>query len=84
MFFQGIQTIDAKKPYRFVIFQGGGGGFSPPIPSLAPRMKSKTISSIFGRIMYQNLNCEITDIKHFLEWVANQALRVPGRKASRF
>ena len=29
---QGIQTSIAKKPYIFVIFQGGGGGGPDPLP----------------------------------------------------
>ena len=30
--FQGIRTCIAKKPFIFVIFQGGGGGSGPPVP----------------------------------------------------
>ena len=30
--FQGIRTSIAKKPYIFVIFQGGGGGPDPLSP----------------------------------------------------
>ena len=38
--FQGIQTSIAKKPYIFVIFQGGrgGGGPDPLVPPLDPHM----------------------------------------------
>ena len=32
MIFQGIWTSIAKKPYSFVIFQGGGGGGPTPCP----------------------------------------------------
>ena len=38
MIFQGIWTSVAKKPYIFVIFQGGGGGSGPHIPPLDPRI----------------------------------------------
>ena len=33
MIFQGIRTSIAKKPYIFVIFQGGGGVEPPVLPS---------------------------------------------------
>ena len=33
-------TSIAKKPYKFVIFQGGGWGSGPTAPSLDPRMSS--------------------------------------------
>ena len=32
--FQGIRTSIPKKPYIFVIFQGGGGGVRTPVPPL--------------------------------------------------
>ena len=42
MIFQGIRTSIAKKPFIFVIFQGGGSG--PPVPPLEPHMVNmKTI-----------------------------------------
>ena len=31
--FKRIQTSISKKPYIFVIFQGGGVGFGPPVPT---------------------------------------------------
>ena len=37
--FQGIRSSIAKKPYIFVIFQGGGGGGSgSPVSTLDPPM----------------------------------------------
>ena len=38
--FQGIRTSIARKPYIFVIFQGGGG-FGPPVPPLDPHMPDR-------------------------------------------
>ena len=35
---QGVRTSIAKKYYMFVVFQGGGGGSDPLIPSLGPSM----------------------------------------------
>ena len=36
--FQGIRTGISKKPYRFVIFRGGGGGGPDPVPPFDPPM----------------------------------------------
>ena len=36
--FQGIRTSIAKRPFKFVIFQGGGGS-GPLSPPLDPRMQ---------------------------------------------
>ena len=36
MIFKGIRTSIAKKPYIFVIFQGGGGGSRPPVRPSGP------------------------------------------------
>ena len=36
-------TSIAKKPYKFVIFQGGGWGSGPTAPSLDPRMSSHVL-----------------------------------------
>ena len=36
--FQGIRTNIARKPYIYVIFQGGGGGVRTPVPPLDPHM----------------------------------------------
>ena len=38
MNFQGIGTSIAKKPYIFVILQGGGGGSGLPVSPLDPPM----------------------------------------------
>ena len=38
MIFQGFRTSKAKKPYNFVIFQGGGGVWTPYPPPLDPCM----------------------------------------------
>ena len=40
MIFQGIRTSIAKKPYIFVIFEGGGP--EPLSPTLDPRMMNET------------------------------------------
>ena len=54
--FQGIRTSIAKKPYIFVIFQGGGGGgggggeggSGPPVPPLDPHMHSLLTTTRLG------------------------------------
>ena len=39
MWFLGIRTSIAKKPYIFVIFQAGGGISGPPVPHMDPHMQ---------------------------------------------
>ena len=46
--FQGIQTSIAKKPYIFVIFQGGGGGLTP-VPPLDSNMFTQ-IERVFSTV----------------------------------
>ena len=41
-FFQEIRTSIARKPYSFVIFQGGGGS-RPHVPPLNPPMRIRTV-----------------------------------------
>ena len=41
--FQRIRTCIARKPYIFVIVQGGGGS-GPPVPPLGPHMRHRPIS----------------------------------------
>ena len=43
---QGIRTSIAKKPYIFVIFQGGGGVSGPPVPPLDPHIVSTQFECI--------------------------------------
>ena len=54
---QGIQTNIAKRPYIFVIFQGGGSG--PPIPPLDSHMNLSVIKGSDRLIMLLITGCSI-------------------------
>ena len=61
MIFQGIQTSIAKKPYIFVIFQGGGGGGGggqdPLSPPLDPHMDMKTV--VVCKLAFNMMLCSL-------------------------
>ena len=49
--FQGIPTCIARKPYIFVIFQGGGGGGSgPPVPLMTSDFQISTLANSEGKM----------------------------------
>ena len=49
-----LWTSIAKEPYIFVIFQGGGGGFGPPVPPLDPHMQRTRYDNKKGYLSAQN------------------------------
>ena len=49
--FKGIQTSIAKKPFIFVIFQGGPDTLSPP-PPLDPHMSNEARFPNFGQSLH--------------------------------
>ena len=68
MIFQGIRTSIAKKPYIFVIFQGGWGGPDPLFPPLDPHMMCKSfIKSAVSIIHVYNIQlykCTVGKVKY--------------------
>ena len=57
MFFKGIWTSIAKKPYVFVIFEGGGGVRTPSPRPLDPRMIIIKTDNV--RHLKKGVNCMI-------------------------
>ena len=58
--FQGIRTSITRKPYKFVIFRGGGGGSGPPVPT-SGSAHAGDISSMCGTLASMTSRRQIQD-----------------------
>ena len=70
--FQGIGTSIARKPYIFVIFQGGGGGgvrppLSPPLDLLMIKPVNRAISKVCTQ-----LTATVPILMYFGQWGSNK------------